>query len=214
LGNGDGTFQPGAQYPIPHKEASYVAVGDFNGDRKTDLAVTDNLNNDVVVLLNTGVVALLPTTPLAFPFQLIGTTSPPQTVTLTNTGATALHIANMKATGQFGLSSTCGSSVAPGANCTINVTFSPTSQGTKLGMVTINDSASSKPQVIEIGGAGTVVQLSPTALTFPAQKVGTTSSPQLVQLTNQGTTALNITQFQINGFNLKNFSQTTTVLRR
>jgi hypothetical protein len=208
LGNGDGTFQPGAVYPIPKKEASYVAVGDFNGDRKTDLAVTDNLNNDVVVLLNTGVVAFSPTTPLAFPFQLIGTTSPPQTVTLTNTGASALQITSMKASGQFGLSSTCGSSVAAGANCTISVTFSPTSQGTKLGTVTISDSASSKPQVIEIGGAGTVVQFAPGSLTFPAQKVGTTSSPQLVQLTNQGTAALNITQFQLNGLNLKNFSQT------
>jgi hypothetical protein len=53
------------------------------------------------------------------------------------------------------MSSTCGSSVAPGANCAISVTFSPKTQGAKSGTVTINDSASSKPQVIELSGTGT-----------------------------------------------------------
>jgi hypothetical protein len=34
-------------------------------------------------------------------------------------------------------------------------TFSPKSQGAKSGTITINDSASSKPQVIELSGTGT-----------------------------------------------------------
>jgi hypothetical protein len=37
----------------------------------------------------------------------------------------------------------------------ISVTFSPKTQGAKSGTVTINDSASSKPQVIELSGTGT-----------------------------------------------------------
>jgi hypothetical protein len=61
----------------------------------------------------------------------------------------------MKASAQFGMSSTCGSTVAAGANCTISVTFSPKTQGAKSGTVTIDDSASSKPQVIELSGTGT-----------------------------------------------------------
>jgi hypothetical protein len=61
----------------------------------------------------------------------------------------------MKVAGQFATSSTCGEGVAAGKNCTISVTFSPESQGTKSGTITINDSASSKPQVIELSGTGT-----------------------------------------------------------
>jgi hypothetical protein len=154
LGNGDGTFQPGTLYPAGI-DANYVAVGDFNGDRKKDLVAADNRYNDVIVLLNTGVVSFSPTTPLHFKKQAVGTTSPSQTVTLTNTGKTTLTISTMNAAGQFGMTSTCGASVAAGANCTISVTFSPKTKGAKSGTVIINDSASSKPQVIELSGTGT-----------------------------------------------------------
>lgn len=154
LGNGDGTFQPGTSYPAGN-EAAYVSVGDFNGDGKKDLVAADSRYNDVIVLLNTGVAAFSPTTPLNFKTQAVGTTSAPQKVTLTNTGKTALTISSMKATGQFHMTSTCGASVAPGANCTISVTFSPKTRGAKSGTVAINDNASSKPQVIELSGTGT-----------------------------------------------------------
>jgi hypothetical protein len=155
LGNGDGTFQTPAYYPGNWPDEGYAGVGDFNGDGKPDLVLTNFHGNDVLVMLNTGVVNFSPTTPLAFKKQAIGTTSVPQTVTLTNTGATELKMSSMKASAQFGVSSTCGSSVAAGANCTISVTFSPKTQGAKSGTVTINDSASSKPQVIELSGTGT-----------------------------------------------------------
>jgi hypothetical protein len=53
------------------------------------------------------------------------------------------------------MNSNCGKGVPEGKNCTISVTFSPQSQGAKSGTVTINDSASSKPMVIELSGTGT-----------------------------------------------------------
>jgi hypothetical protein len=61
----------------------------------------------------------------------------------------------MKATGQFGMKSTCAASLAPGQKCILKITFSPQSKGAKSGTVTISDSASSKPQVIELTGTGT-----------------------------------------------------------
>ncbi len=206
-GNGDGTFQNGKLYPAG-KEINFVAAGDFNGDDQPDIVLVDPLVNAVITLLNTGVVSFSPTTPVSFPFQLFNTTSPPQTVTLTNTGTSALTISSMKATGQFGLSSTCGSSVAAGATCDLNVTFSPTSKGPKAGTISIIDSASTKPQVIELSGQGTVVELAPASLTFGPQKVGTKSAPQQIQLTNQGTTALSITKIAVSGANAKDFSET------
>jgi hypothetical protein len=154
-GNGDGTFQEPGTFYRAVSETSYVAVGDFNGDHKPDLAITDFGFNDVVVLLNTGVVAFSPTTPLNFGKQAVGSNSAAQQVTLTNTGGAALKISSMGASAQFGVTSTCGAGVAAGANCTISVTFSPNSQGAKRGRLTINDSASSKSQVIELSGTGT-----------------------------------------------------------
>jgi hypothetical protein len=207
LGNGDGTFQPGVMYPAG-KEASYVAVGDFNGDHQPDLVVVDGSRDAAITLLNTGVAGFSPTTPLLFPFQLVGTSSPAQTVTLTNTGAAPLKISSLKATGDFHLTSTCGSNVPPGANCAINVTFAPTSTSTQSEAVIIEDSASTKPQAIELIGAGTVVQFTPALLNFASQKVGTTSAPQMVQLTNQGAAPLDISSVLLHGFHSQDFSAT------
>jgi len=153
-GNGDGTFQAAVFYPAG-KNASYVAAGDFNGDHKPDLVVVDSLAESVITLLNTGVVSFSPTTPLNFQKQAVGTTSSPQSVTLANTGTTTLKIASMKASTEFGVTSTCGASAAAGATCTISATFSPTQKGAKRGTITIIDSASTKPQVIEVLGTGT-----------------------------------------------------------
>ena len=153
-GNGDGTFQPGVFYPAGGG-IGYVAAGDFNRDGKPDLELVDEVAQSAITLLNTGVVSFSPTTPLNFKKQAVGTTSQPQMVKVTNTGTTALRIASMKASTEFAVTSTCGSSVAAGANCTISATFSPTQQGTVHGTISIIDSASTKPQVIELLGTGT-----------------------------------------------------------
>lgn len=153
LGNGDGTFQSATYYPVGRFPAD-LAIADFNGDRQPDLAIADQTGSRTYVLLNTGVVSLSPSTPLNFHGQKVGTTSEPQVVTLTNAGKTALAISSMQAAGQFGMTSTCGTGVAPGANCTISVTFSPKTRGPKPGRVCIYDGASSRPQVIELFGTG------------------------------------------------------------
>lgn len=155
LGNGDGTFQDPTYYQGNSYATSEVVVGDFNGDGKADLVITNSAGNNVLEMLNTGAVSFSPTAPLTFKKQAVGTKSVAQKVTLTNTGKIPLTISSMKLAGQFAMSSTCGKGVAAGKSCTISVTFSPQSQGAKSGTVTINDSASSKPMVIELSGTGT-----------------------------------------------------------
>jgi uncharacterized protein (UPF0548 family) len=53
LGNGDGTFQTAINYAA-HTTPFSVAVGDFNGDGKPDLAAANASSNDVSVLLGNG----------------------------------------------------------------------------------------------------------------------------------------------------------------
>ncbi|HEV3304992.1 MAG TPA: FG-GAP-like repeat-containing protein [Candidatus Sulfotelmatobacter sp.] len=206
LGNGDGTFGPPTNYPSGG-ENTYIAIGDFNNDKKPDLVVTDSLNNDALVLLNTGAVSFSPTTPLVYPPQLLKTESGAQTVTLTNSGTAPLTISSVTAQGEFKVSDNCGKSVNAGAKCTITVHSAPTTEGTLTGTVTIRDSASSKPQVIELSGAGTVVELAPTSLSFGTQPVHTKSAPQQVELSNTGSAALTINVVALENGNWTSFSQ-------
>jgi hypothetical protein len=209
LGNGDGTFQTAVSYPAGEL-LDYLAIGDFNGDHKLDLVAVDHLGDAVITLLNTGVVSFSPTTPLTFGPQLLGTSSPQQTVTLTNTGTATLTISSisLQGGGQFSYSHTCGTSVAPGGNCTISARSKPTIEGNTSGTITLHDSASSKPMFIELAGAGTVVNLQPSSLSFPTTKNGTKSKPQKIQLTNTGSTALDITSIAIGeGIDFRDFYQ-------
>ncbi|HMC64572.1 MAG TPA: VCBS repeat-containing protein, partial [Gemmataceae bacterium] len=53
LGRGDGTFQSEARYATG-KSPDYLVAGDFNGDGKLDLAVSNSLGTDMSVLVGRG----------------------------------------------------------------------------------------------------------------------------------------------------------------
>ena len=53
LGNGDGTFQPNVNYTAGTAPA-FVALGDYNGDGKIDMAVANEVSNTVSILLGNG----------------------------------------------------------------------------------------------------------------------------------------------------------------
>ena len=57
LGNGDGTFQPAVNYPVPvpsDSSPASITIGDFNGDGRTDLVVGTDGNDDVNLFLGNG----------------------------------------------------------------------------------------------------------------------------------------------------------------
>jgi hypothetical protein len=203
LGNGDGTFGPVQIFPVA---GSPLVVGDFNGDRKPDVVGLLSKPEGAATLLNTGVVNFSSSSPVSFPSQLINTISGSQTVNLTNTGATALSISSMKVSGPFQMTTTCGRKVEAAASCAISAAFSPIEPYQEIGLVTIRDSASSKPQVIELSGLGTAVKLSPTSLDFGSQKIGTTSPPQQINVTNEGSVTLSFNRIAIGGKDFKDFS--------
>jgi hypothetical protein len=83
----------------------------------------------------------------------LASSSTPQSVTLTSSGL--LTIASITASGDFTQSNNCGSSLAAGGSCTINVVFTPTVAGPRSGVLSINDSDTTSPQTVALSGTGT-----------------------------------------------------------
>jgi hypothetical protein len=86
--------------------------------------------------------------------QIVGTTSAPQTVTLTNVGTANLAITSIMASGDFSQTNTCGTTVSTDGDCTISVTFTPTAGGNRTGTITISDNGPNSPQTIALSGTG------------------------------------------------------------
>ncbi len=131
----------------------------------------------------------------------IGSTSAAQTVLLRNMGSAQLLISSIVANGDFAETDNCGSSVPATGSCTLNVTFTPTAVGTRVGSVVIQDDAAGPSHLINLSGigSGAVGMLAPASPTFASQAVGTSSVPQAVTFTNTGNSALNISNIQITG---------------
>jgi len=98
--------------------------------------------------------ATLSVSKLSFDNQVVGTASAGQSITLSNTGSAGLHINGITVALPFSETNTCASSVAAGANCTINVTFTPTTEGDFSSNVSITDNAERSPQTIRLNGTG------------------------------------------------------------
>jgi fibronectin type 3 domain-containing protein len=86
-------------------------------------------------------------------------TSAAKAVTLSNTGSAALNITRVAVGGtnpsDFAeIADTCGSSVAAGGNCTIEVTFTPSAADSYTATLSITDNAGSSPQTVSLSGTG------------------------------------------------------------
>jgi hypothetical protein len=100
-------------------------------------------------------VAVVSAATMTFASQTLGTTSSAQSIMLSNTGTANLGVTGITISGDFSQTNNCGSSVAAGLSCTINVTFSPTAIGTRTGTLTITDNSKGSPQTVSLTGTGT-----------------------------------------------------------
>jgi hypothetical protein len=181
--------------------------------RVGSMAITDSGGGSPqsIALSGTGTQVKLSATTVAFPVTPIGTTSPEKTVTLTNVAATALAVSGFSLGGsnptEFAQSNNCGTSVTAGASCTITVTFKPTAAGLQSATISIADSGGGSPQSIVLGGSGTQLKLSTSALTFAQTLVGATSAAQVVTVTNVSSGAMGVTSIALTGVNPGDFIQ-------
>jgi hypothetical protein len=125
------------------------------------LAVTDTANHtgNLEMVISPGNANVgLSTNVVNFAAQNVGTTSSADSVTLTNKGSSALVISGVVASGDFSQTNNC-TTVTPAASCTISVTFTPSSVGTRSGVLNINDNDPSKSQTITLSGIGSDIQI-------------------------------------------------------
>jgi hypothetical protein len=141
---------------------TFTADGD-NYSPSGTLIITDSAAGSPQTVPLSGTVinpkAKLSSYSLNFGKQKVGAPSAAQTVTLTNTGTTSLNLTTLNLGGDFsfatGTTCTSGESLATGASCLINVAFTPTAKGARLGNVTIKDNALLGVQIIVLNGTGT-----------------------------------------------------------
>ncbi len=138
-------------------------------------------------------VAVLSRVRVGFGSRHVGSSSSLQRIRLSNTGAAPLLIANITTSGDFSMSTNCGTSLDANKNCHIIVTFSPTLGGNRVGTVAVTDNAAGSPHTASLIGVGTQpVIVSASKLTFGGIPVGTTSAPQTVTVTNHQAVAVSL----------------------
>jgi hypothetical protein len=170
------------------------------GTRTGSISITDQATNSPqsVSLTGTGFSVIVAPTPssLTFTSQTVGTTSASQPVSVKNTGTGTTTLSIGTPTGDFAQTNTCSSTLAAGASCTVNVTFTPTATGTRTGSFLITDQASNSPQTVSLtgtGSSGTVtITVTPAMETFAAQALNTTSASKAVTVKNTGTASTTI----------------------
>jgi hypothetical protein len=156
---------------------------------------------------NCGSLVTINPTSLMFNSQMVGSTSASQPVTLTNNQSTSLTGITVVTTGNFGQTNNCGATLAANTSCTIDVTFTPAATGTLAGMLTVTDSAGAQSSTLS-GTAVPPVALTPAAVGFGNVSKGTASTPKVVTLVNNQSSALTGINVSITGPNVADFNQT------
>jgi kumamolisin len=129
--------------------------------------VSGSLTNSTTLSLTvtpSGPVVSLNPTSINFGKKLVGSTSAGKKIILTNTGGSPLSITSIATSAPFALKAVkqtkkvtpCvnGGTVAVGATCEIEVTFSPTAVQSYTGDVTFTDNANPTTQQVSLSGTG------------------------------------------------------------
>jgi hypothetical protein len=161
------------------------------GAERGQMAIQDALGAQVVVLNGTGippasgggVTATLSPLTIDFGIQGVNSISSPQTLTVINTGTGALSSISVAASQGFAIASNaCTVAIAPGASCTVTVTFAPQ----------VTASGASAPFNVPVTGVGADFQLSVQGASSSTITGGSSATYQLL-LTPLGTSAGPIT---------------------
>ncbi len=188
------SIDPGDNCTFWYTNEYFATSGDYNWHtRIASFSYPFCTSNPAVTLSSNG---------LYFGALSVGTASPAQTVTLTNQQSVSLNIASVVASGDYSESDNClsKSPIPAGGTCSINITSTPTTSGTRTGQVIISDDAPSGSAVVNMTGIGSApaVSLAPASLKF-STLAESSSAVQSVKLTNTGVGSLVISSIASSG---------------
>jgi len=186
------------------------------GLRVATLTITDNATGSPQKVALTGVGQALNASlsipqDLSFPAVTVGSYLA-ESFPIYNIGNTTILFTSVVVTGtnaaDFQLLSSCPQ-MNPGAGCTIYVVFVPAAPGTLVATLQFTDSATGSPQSVTLTGIGqgktASASMTPSALTFSNQTVGTQSGAQNVFVSNSGTLAVTVSKVVIGGTDPRDF---------
>ena len=172
------------------------------GNSMPKLTVNSGYSNTATILAGNPVSGVAPAA-LNFGNVLLNTTAGPQAITLSNTGGVPLSISSISLGGanaaQFAMPASgtpCGSTLAAGGSCMINVSFSPTTLGAQSASIVIATNDPSNPTfnvpVTGSGIANTAVVISAPAITYGQNGVVTLSLSSAQVTPVAGTVTLSV----------------------
>ena len=213
-----GTALPGA--PVTTLVASVAFAVPGSTDNGVLRAGTYGRGIWQIPLLTAGA-AQLPTigfspAALSFPATAVGNTSTSQNVTVANSGNAPLVISQVSASMQFLESDNCaGQTLAPGQQCSAQVSFAPTAAGMQTGALQVSGNVLGGYASLALGGtaSGTAaVQISPASYTFTDVPVQSSGTPHTFLVTNNGSVAATLQAVQVSGdFSVGNSTCGTTL---
>jgi hypothetical protein len=135
-----------------------------SGPRRSSLVIASDASDSPHRVMLTGIGKAVSLTPASWDFgsRPVGTTSPPKAVTLTNLGSAPIHIWGAAMTGvhagDFQQTNNCPAApttLAGGATCTFNVTFTPAGMGPHTAPLVISHDGGGSPAAVSLTGNGT-----------------------------------------------------------
>ncbi len=162
---------------------------------------------------------MLAQTTLGFGNIDVGGSSTSLTVSISNNGTTDLAVSNIGLTGanaaEFGVvPGTCASlspTIGAASNCTVMVSFSPSSIGVKSAALNIVSNDADTPSLnVALSGQGASPNISviPTPLGFGPIDIGSVSSSQIITISNSGSADL-VVSIGLSGVDVTQFNVTT-----
>jgi hypothetical protein len=148
-----GSLAPGQSCQLPVR-----FMPTATGTRTGTLSITTSAGTLplTVSLIGIATQSKLTIAPSALSFgSLVVQASANLSVSITNNGTAPVNALSFAVSGDYSISQPCGVvALAPGAGCTLQITFSPTALGTRTGTLTVTSSDPASPASVPLTGTG------------------------------------------------------------
>jgi hypothetical protein len=145
---------------------------------------------------------------IKFAVQPVGSASAPSALNVSNTGGAAMANVGFQITGPAAAgfstgSTTCGSTLAAGSSCTVQVIFAPAAAGASTATLIVSSStigvAAVQVPLIGTGQATSGLSVSPAQMAFTQSAIGQASASQTAAITNLSSVAAGMLTLTLTG---------------